>query len=142
MPIAAASSPISSGINSAWSLGKGAQVNSTTQMFITTLSTTVTMGLYPMGISMIPLSPTGMSAAQGIMVAGLSMGKGAKVNTTSKQMAQAISVLAPICPPAGLSSLGSLIESAMSMGKGAKVNTVAQQISQAIVTYYQTGGTV
>lgn len=142
MPIPAVNTPLGSGISSAWNMGKGAQIQTSSQMFLIPLASVVPMGLYPMGMTMIPLAPTGLSASQGIMTAGLSMGKGAQIGTTSKQMAQAISVLAPTCPPAGLSILGSLIETAMSTGKGAKVDTVAKQISQAVVVYYQTGGTL
>lgn len=142
MPILAGYTPINLNISSAWNMGKGAQVSTSTQMFMTSLASVVPMGLYPMGIAMIPLTPAGLGASIGVMTAGLSMGKGAKVGTTSKQMAQAISLLAPLCPPAGLSSLGSLIEASMSMGKGAKVDTVSKQIAQAITAYYTTGGTI
>lgn len=138
MPIPAVNTPLSSGISSAWNTGKGAQIKTSTQMFLISLASVVPMGLYPMG--MIPLAPTGLSASQEMMTAGLSMGKGAQIGTTSKQMAQAVSVLAPTCPPAGLTVLSSLIETAMSTGKGAEVDTVAKQIAQAVVAYYLAGG--
>lgn len=142
MPIPASYSPMELGFSSSWNMGKGAQIQSSSQMFLSSLASVVPMGLYPMGLSIIPLTPAGLSASIGIMVSGLSMGRGAQISTTSKQMAQAISVLAPICPPAGLSILSSLIEASMSMGKGARVDTVAKQIAQAVVTYYQAGGTL
>ena len=140
MPIPAGYSPFNSQLQTAWGMGKGAQINTSSQLFCTALSSIVPMGLIPSGPTMIPLVPAGLTAASSLMIAGLSMGKGAQRSTTSKQMARAISVLSPLCPPAGLTSLSSMIEAALSMGKGAKVNTVAQQISQAVITYYQTGG--
>ena len=142
MPIPAAYSPFNSQLQTAWNMGKGAQVNTSSQLLCTALASVVPMGLIPSGISLIPLVPAGVTAASSLMTAGLSMGKGAQIGATSKQMAQAISILAPLCPPAGLTTLSSLIEVAMSMNKGAKVSTVAQQVSQAVVTYYQIGGVV
>lgn len=142
MPIAAALSPMTSSITSAWSQGKGAQVNTTSQLFCAAVGAGAAMGLYPVEVTTVPLVPAGISPASSLMTGALSIGKGAQISTTSQQMAQAISIIAPMCPPAGLSILGSQIQAAMSQGKGAQVNTVVQQITSAIITYYQTGGTL
>ena len=142
MAIAAIQSPLGSSIQSAWSMGKGATVRTSSQIFSSMLGALVPCGQFPAGAFLVPLTPAGMSAMSSLMTAGLSLGKGAKVDTTSKLMAQAIAVLAPLCPPAGMSSLGSLIQSSMSMNKGAKVANVSKQIAQAITIYYQTGGTL
>lgn len=142
MPIPAIYSPFNAQIQTAWGMDKGAQVSTSSQLFCTALGSLVSMGLYPSGLTMIPLVPAGITAASSLMTAGLSMGKGATVSTTSRQMAQAVSLIAPLCPPVGLATLGTMMETAMSMGKGAKVSTVAQQIAQATVVYYQAGGTV
>ena len=141
MAIVAAQSPMSNAINAAWSMGKGAQIATSSQMVCMAIASVVPMGLYPTPPSMTPLTPAGYSAAVSLMTSAMSMGKGAQISTTSKQMAQAIALIAPLCPSIGLSSLGSMIEAAMSMGKGAQINTTAQQLAQAIVTYYTTGGT-
>lgn len=142
MPIAAAYSPINSQMYSAWSMGKGATVSTSTNMFVLGIGTSVPMGMIYSGVTLVPLTPTGISAAQSMMTAALSMGSGATVSTTSKQMAQAIALIAPLCPPAGYSALSSLIEVAMSSGKGAQVNTVCQQIAQGVITYYTSGGVI
>ena len=141
MPIVAAYSPMEASITSAWSMGKGATVPTSTQMFCTAVGTGASMGLYPVGVSMVPLTPSGVSAATSLMTSALSMGKGAQINTTSQLMALAISVIAPLCPPVGLSTLGYQIEASMSHGKGAQVSTTSQLIAQAVVNYYVTGGT-
>ena len=142
MPVPAIYSPFNAQVQTAWGMNKGAQVSTSSQLFCTALGSLVPMGLYPSGVTMTPLVPAGITAASSLMTAGLSMGKGATVSTTSKQMAQAVSLIASLCPPVGLATLGTMIEAAMSMGKGAKVSTVAQQVSQAVVTYYQIGGVV
>lgn len=142
MPISAGTQPLKMGIESAWNFGKMATVDNSTQMFMANLASVVPMGLYPTGITLTPLVPAGVSASISTMIAGLSMGKTATIKNSSMQMAQAISLMAPMCPPAGLTALAQLIEASMSMGKCAKVSTVAQQIAQAIVLYYTTGGTV
>ena len=142
MAIAAIQSPLGTSIQTAWSTGKGATVRTSSQMFASMLGALVPSGQYPVGIALVPLTPLGMSAMSSLMMSGLSLGKGAKVNTTSKLMAQSIAVLAPLCPPAGQMTLGSLIQTSMNMDRGAKVDTVAKQIAQAVTLYYQIGGTL
>lgn len=142
MAIAAIQSPLGTSIQTAWSMGKGATVRTSSQMFASMLGALVPSGQYPVGTALVPLTPSGMSAMSSLMTSGLSLGKGAKVNTTSKLMAQSIAVLAPLCPPAGQTTLGSLIQTSMSMDRGAKVDTVAKQVAQAVTLYYQIGGTL
>lgn len=142
MPITASLTSLGSAITASWSLNKGAKIDTTSKLFISAVSAAASTGLISAGISMIPLAPVGMTAAQSALIASMSMGKGAKINTVSKLTAQAISAVAPMCPPVGLSTLGVMIQSSMQMGQGAKVSTVSRQVAQAIISYYMAGGVV
>ena len=142
MAIGAIQIPLGASIQAAWSVGKGAKVNTSSQTFALALASQIPAGMYPAGITLLPLVPTGVTAMSSLMTAGLSLGKGSTIASTSKLMAQSISVLAPMCPPIGVGLLGSLIEASMSLGKGAQVATVSKQIASAITLYYMTGGTL
>lgn len=140
MPIAGAVMAFKNGIQGAYSMGKVATVKTSSQLFMASLASSVSMGLKPVGTSMVPLVPSGVSTAISSLVNALSMGKSAQIRSTSIESAMAISKLAPLCPPSGVSGLGSSMTNALSQGKCATVERVSMEFAIAIVQYYMSGG--
>ena len=140
MPIAGGISPLQSQLKGALSMGNGAQVASTSQLFAAGVASIVPMGMFPIAPVPVPLAPAGMSAGASLIQNALSMGNGATIDAVSQMIAMGISVIAPVAPPAGLSILAQQIKGALSLGNGATVDSTAMMIALAVPTYYMAGG--
>lgn len=142
MPIAATQPLLQTQITTAMSMGPAAQPDLVAIQIASAVGSAAPSGLLPAAPSPIPLVPSGLVAGQQQIKNALTMGKGANKKAVATQIANGISVIAPLAPPAGLSTLQTQLESAMSMGKGAQPSVVATQFSTAIVQYYLAGGII
>ena len=142
MPIAASLSSLQGALLSALSSGSAAQTSRFASQLASAVASAASTGLKPTSNGPIPLVPSGASAGRSIFSAALSMKQGAQVSSVARQLAQGISVIAPLCPPAGLGGLSSSIKSALSARQAAKQSVVAKQIAVAVVAYYTSGGII
>lgn len=142
MPIAAGASLLQNLIKASLSFQQGAQVKTTASLVSVGVASVAPMGLLPLGPSLAPLVPSGVSAGLTMIEQALSLGQGAQKSVAAALMANGISLIAPLAPPAGLSILKQLIELAMSMDKGANIDATASQIATAVITYYTCGGVI
>jgi len=140
MPIAAGLSPLKSQISTALKMDRAATPSALATMIASATAGIAPMGLMPMGITAVPLVPSGLSATKSQIQNALKMERSAKPNSLAQMIAIAISTLCPMVPPAGLSVCKSQIASAFKMDRAAKPNSIAQMIAQAIVSYFQSGG--
>lgn len=142
MPISAATAPLKSQISTALKMQRSASPATIATMIAGAIAGVAPMGLMPMGITAIPLIPSGLSATKSQIQNALKMERAAKPNMIAQVLSIAISTLCPIVPPAGISVCKSQITSAFKMDRAAKPDAIAQILSQAAVTYFQAGGTL
>lgn len=138
MPIASSQPMLQSQIISALSQGPAVQTTNVATTIGTAVASSASTGLLP-GVPPIPVIPAGVSACIALISQALNMGSAAQVSLTAQNIAQAVSVCAPMVPPIGLAFLQSQIQSALSMGSAAQVSTIAPIIASAIITYYGMG---
>lgn len=142
MPIAAGLIPLKSQIENAFKLQRAASEDLVATLISSAIASVAPMGLFPMGVTMVPLIPSGMTAGKSQIATAFKMQRAAKEALVALQMASGISVICPMVPPAGLIALKSQIENAFKMQRAANEGLVAQQIAQGIITYYQSGGVI
>ena len=142
MPIGASVSLLKGQFRNALSMGKGASIATTSQVFASAIASAASMGIFPTAPTPVPLAPSGLSAGANMIKNALSMGKSASISTTAQMIASAVSMIAPTAPPSGLSGLRSNLKNALSAGKGANINTTATQFASAVVSYYTSGGVI
>jgi len=140
MPIAAAMSPLKSQISSALKMDRSASPATIATMIAGAIAGVAPMGFMNMGITAVPLIPSGLSACKSQIQNALKMERSAKPNMIAQVLAIAISTLCPIVPPSGISICKSQISSAFKMERSATPNAIAGTISQAVITYFQAGG--
>ena len=139
MPIAATQPALSSSLESINNLGVAGTPSSISIMITTAIAGICPSGLFPVGISFIPLPPAGFSACQSTMSSAFNMGAAGTPSTTAQIMASAIATLCPIVPPTGLTLLQTMIENASNMGVAGSPSTTAQIIATAVINYYMAG---
>lgn len=142
MPIATMQPLLKTQIESAFNMGKAAQSDVVAIQIANAVASAVPSGLLPAAPSPIPLTPSGLGAAIPMIQNAYKMGKAAQPETVALQLANAISVIAPLCPPTGLSLLQTQLKNAFKLGKAAQPSTVATLMSQAIIQYYLSGGII
>lgn len=142
MPIMAAQPILQSQILTILSKGKSANQGDFASQFTNALSTVVPMGLFPAGIILIPLIPTGRSACENMIRQSLSLENAANQEVVSMLFATGISLLVPMVPPSGLMGLKSQIKNALSMKVASRQQLVALILSLAIPVYYMSGGVI
>ncbi len=142
MPILAAKSILKVQISNALKMGMASNPGLFSLLFTSALASAVPMGLFPMGVILIPLPPIGFSACQNMVKSSMGMGVAANSQTTSMLMATGISLLVPIVPPAGLSLLQSTIKNSLDMGMASNPDLFAEILSTAIPMYYMSGGVI
>jgi hypothetical protein len=143
MPITAGFTALQSLIKVALISDVGGSPDTLAQIITNAIATISSMGMYPSGISMVPLVPAGMSGTQAIMKNALISDISGNPNVLAQIISSSISMLCSIVPPVGITSLQALLSSLFaSVDIGGSPDVLAQQIASAIITYFTVGGTI
>ena len=139
MPITAMTSALSSQLESTFNADVSGTPNSNAALIAATIASVVPSGLFPAGVTMIPVVPAGVSACQAILNSAFNMGVSGTPSSTAQMMASAIAALAPMIPPTGMSILKSILENIANMGLSGTPSSTAQMMASAIIAYYSAG---
>jgi hypothetical protein len=139
MPISAAMTPLAQLIKLALITDLGGSPDTLAQIIAGAVASVSPMGLFPMGMAMIPLVPAGMSGTQAIIKNAFISDMGGSPNTLAQIISSAIAMLCPMVPPTGLSALQALLTPAFQMDMGGSPDSMAQTIASAVVTYFTCG---
>jgi len=139
MPIPAIFSPLQAQISNAFNLQQASNPQLVATVITTALTSLVSMGLFPVGVSMIPLIPAGAAATQSQIANAFNLQQASGNQIDAQLIALAISVLVPMVPPIGLTLLQNQIANALNLQQAATPQLIATMISTAIINYYLSG---
>ena len=139
MPIPAAFPMLQSQIANAFNLQQAASADLVSTIITSALASAAPMGLFPVGVAMIPLIPAGFSATQSQIKNAFNLQQAANNQLNAQVMALGIAALVPMVPPSGLQLLQSQIATALNLDRAANNQLIAIQIANAIISYYLSG---
>ena len=142
MPITATLSALTTQLQTVFNAGISGTPNSNAIAISSAIASIVPSGLFPAGITMIPVVPAGVSACQAILSSAFNMGASGTPSSVAQMMASAIAALAPMVPSIGLSTLKTMLENIANMGLSSAPSATSQMMAAAIIAYYLSGGVV